>query len=541
MKNTFFVLSFVAALLLIGNGCNGKKKNLTVDTSTEETQQVDDKGIAFEVFQRIPKDDLDVVFREKTYTCPEECYRHFGDSEGNDANAELYLENGGNRMFTVDCFPLKGGGWLAMLVNEGCFDGCEQNVKTYVYKDGVLNFAKGMLPMPVMEEMVAYPFLLYGISDEQISDFKSEWNDRLLYAVMGDDTLCVNVETLNYEEQFMSVLSTRMYVWDGEEFVPIHNNEAHSYHLIDRDGLGGLHLDDTIPQELPGLNKRMEGELVVFSRDGEPFFKLHPDGEGKIQAIDVYAKDLVYYRGKVGDTLNRLLYKGAAENNAYFKDGNFVVSESLNDVGHGIDYVGPKDAIDGAFVEGPIENPKFKSDATVQFVRIYKLNEWENDTCDMRALREALEDAMLDQGNPIYGINHFEYYREMYNDSCQGWCDSYNYYLHCYPLKSGGFKVYETANWQPGWEEEDSESGFSKISAYVYKNGQLTEVEPEPELNDFPLKEDSYHFSTVSNIYFYDRTMTVSTGFAESGKMQGVEFTWDGTTMRKTYEGTFEN
>ena len=89
MKNTFFVLSFVAALLLIGNGCNGKKKNLTVDTSTEETQQVDDKGIAFEVFQRIPKDDLDVVFREKTYTCPEECYRHFGDSEGNDANADL--------------------------------------------------------------------------------------------------------------------------------------------------------------------------------------------------------------------------------------------------------------------------------------------------------------------------------------------------------------------------------------------------------------------------------------------------------------------
>jgi hypothetical protein len=35
--------------------------------------------------------------------------------------------------------------------------------------------------------------------------------------------------------------------------------------------------------------------------------------------------------------------------------------------------------------------------------------------------------------------------------------------------------------------------------------------------------------------------MTVSTGFAENGKMQGVEFTWDGTTMRKTYEGTFEN
>lgn len=541
MKNTFFILSFVAALLLIGNGCNGKKKNLTGTISTEETQQIEDKGIAFEVFQRIPKDDLDEAFREKTYTCPEDCYRHFGNSEGNDADAELYLENGGNRLFTVDCFPLKGGGWLTMLVNEGCFDGCEQNVKTYVYKDGVLNFAKGMLPMPAMEEMVAYPFLLYGISDEQISEFKSEWNDRLLYAVMGDDTLCVNVETLNYEEQFMSVLSTRMYVWNGEGFVPIQNNEARTYHLIDRDGLGGLHLDDTIPQELPGLNKRMEGELVAFNRDGEPFFKLHPDGEGKIQAIDVYAKDLVYYRGKVGDTLNRLLYKGAAENNAYFKDGNFIVSESFNDVGHGIDYVGPKDAIDGAFVEGPIENPKFKPDATVQYIRIYKYHDWTNDTCDMRVLREAIGDAMLDQGDPTYEVNHFEYYRELYNEKCEGWCDSFSYYLHCYPLKSGGFKVYATSNWQDGWEEEDSDNGFSKISAYIYKNGQLTEVEPEPELNDFPLKKDGYRFSTVSGVYFYDRTMTVSTGFAENGKMQGVEFTWDGTTMRKTYEGTFEN
>ena len=152
MKNLWKTTLLAVALLLLGNGCNGKKKNLTGTISTEETQQIDDKGIAFEVFQRIPKEDLDVLFREKTYTCPDDCYRHFGDSEGNDANAELYLENGGNRMFTVDCFPLKGGGWLAMLVNEGCFDGCEQNVKTYqdslkYLKHILLNFPEVHLPI----------------------------------------------------------------------------------------------------------------------------------------------------------------------------------------------------------------------------------------------------------------------------------------------------------------------------------------------------------------------------------------------------------
>jgi len=535
----FFILSFVAALLLIGYGCNGKKEK-KADTPTE-VSSFDDKGIAFEVFQLIPKDDLDEAFREKTYTCPENCYRHFGDSEGNDANAELYLENGGNRLFTVDCFPLKGGGWLTMLVNEGCFDGCEQNVKTYTYKDGVLNFAKGVLPIPAMEEMVAYPFLLYGISDEQISEFKSEWNDRMLYNVKGD-TLMVEAETLNYDEQFMLVLSTRKYVWDGERFVAIPNNEARTYHLIDRNGLGGLHLNDSMPEELPGLSKRYEGEVLAFNRDGEPFVKLHPDGAGKIQAIDVFAKDLTYYRGKIGDTLNRLLYKGALENKAYYKEGEFVVTEESEYSDNRIDYVGPKDAIDGSFVDGEIANPKFRPDATVQYIRIYKPHHWENDTCDMRALRESLSDGSLIAGYADYGINSFHYLVERYNDSCQGYCDVYETFIHCYPLKSGGFKVYETHNWQPGWEiENNPEEGFTLISAYIYKNGDLTEVEPEPELNDFPLNSDNYHFSTVSGVFFYDRTMTIVTESLGDGRYQGVEFTWDGATMKKTFEGAFDN
>ena len=66
-------------------------------------------------------------------------------------------------------------------------------------------------------------------------------------------------------------------------------------------------------------------------------------------------------------------------------------------------------------------------------------------------------------------------------------------------------------------------------------------MESEPELNDFPVKNDGIHFSNVTSVFFYDRTITVATGFAGEDKMQGVEFTWDGTKMKKTFEGTFEN
>lgn len=538
MKKTLIVLSFVASLLLLCCGCDRFKKS-GGDTPNELPKN-NEKGIAFEVFQRIPPNDLDEAFREKTYTCPEDCYRHFGGSDGNENNAEDYSEVG-SKSFAVDCFPLNSGGWLVVLVNEGCFEGCNQTVKTYLYKDGILSFANGILPRPIMEEMTEYPFLIYGISDEEISSLKAEWDERLLYYVPSNDTLSVDIETLDYDDQFMTVLRSKTYVWNGESFAPIHSDVKKTYPLVSFDGLGGLQLNDTMPDELPGLEKRLEGEAVAFNRDGIPFVKLHPDDEGRIQAIDVFAKDMTYYRGKIGDTLNRLLYKGAAENKAYFLDGEFVVNEVANYTENRIDYVGPKDAMNGNFVEGPIENPKFKPGATVQYIRIYKFHEWENDTCDMRALRDALEDAMLDQGNPVYGINDFEYYRELYNEKCEGWCDAFNYYLHCYPLKNGGFKVYVTVNWQPGWEEDEVNSGYSKFSAYIYKNGQLTEVEPEPELNDFPVKNDGIHFSNVTSVFFYDRTITVATGFAGEDKMQGVEFTWDGTKMKKTFEGTFEN
>jgi hypothetical protein len=533
MKKTLIVLSFVASLLLLGCGCDRFKKG---SNTPPESPQVDDKGIAFEIFERIPKEDLNETFREKTYSCPDGCHRHFGDYVNEVVENEMFSMEGDNS-FSVNCFPLNSGGWMTLLVNQSCFDRCNQTVKTYLYKDGLLSFVSDVLPHPSMDEMVADPFLVCDVDPEELEAAKRDWNNRYLYGVKGEDTLTVGVETFFFNEMLEQAILGKQYVWNGESFAEIAPAQDATFNIIDYDGLGSLKLGGTLPDPMVGFSKSVADDGLLFSRDGREVFKAHLNGEGVIEAISIYAKEYTHQGLKVGDTLNMLAQKPGLV--SCYKDGNFVVTDGRGVDNCRIDYVGPKDAMNGTFVEGPIEDPKFKPDATVQYIRIYKYHDWENDTCDMHALREALENAMLFNGDPIYGENHFEYYRELYNEECQGWCDAFHSYLHCYPLKSGGFKVYETTDWQPGIDT-DAE-GYTKFSAYIYKDGVLTEVEPEPELNAFSIKEDGIHFVDVMGAYFYDRSMTVATGETEDGKLQGVEFTWDGTTMKKTYEGTFEN
>ena len=534
MKKTSIVL-VLSVLLILGCGCNRKPQG---NTNPVETPQVDDKGIAFEVFQRIPKEDLDENFRETPYVCPDDCRRHFGDELDEVTENEMLIVES-SASFDVNCFPMKDGGWLVLLVNQGCYDRCNQTVKTYHYEDGLLNYVSDVLPRPTMDEMIADPFLVCGVDPEELEAPKSVWADRYLYGVKGDDTLTVGIETTFFNEMVDRAIREKQYVWNGETFVEVVPEQSTTYDIVDYDGLGSIKLGGVLPETMMGFSMFETSDGLLFSRNGQDVFKAHLDEDGLIEAISVYAKEYAHKGLKVGDTLSMLAQKPGYA--AFYKDGTFVVTDGRGFDNYRIDYVGDDDAIDGTFVEGLIETPKFKRDATVQHIRIYKYHDWEHDTCDMRALREAIGDAMLDQGDPTYGINDFEYYRELYNEKCEGWCDAFNYYLHCYPLKSGGFKVYETANWQPGWEEEEANSGYSEFSAYIYKKGQLIEVEPEPELNDFPMAQDGIHFSSVIGVYFYDRTMTVATGETDDGKMIGVEFTWDGTTMHKTYEGTFEN
>lgn len=541
MKKVSIILALLSALLLLGYGCNGKKEK-KADTPVEPVK-VDDKGIAFEVFQRIPKVDLDERFQKKEYTCPEDCRRRFGDSESNDKNADLYLENGGNHSFSVNCFPLNDGGWLALLINEGCFEGCKQTVRTYQYKDNVLNYVSDVLPRPTMEEMIVDPFILCGIEEWEMNNFRAEWNSRVLYYVSGDDILLYSVNCLSYDDLFEIALRDKKYAWNGETFEEINSDEDYTFNIIDYYGLGSIKLGNTPPESIAGYNRLDTDRGLLYSLNGQQMFKTELDGDGKVEAIDVYAKGYAHYGTKIGDTLFRLAEKEGFK--TYFKDSTFVVTDDRGSDNCCIDYVGPNDAINGNFVEGLIANPKIKPDATVQYIRIYKPHQWENDTCDMQALKAAMDEASLFDDYPdclkaYYDINSLYYFRELYNHNCDGYCDGFQFYLRCYPMKSGGFKVYVTTEWQPGDESDDVDAGYSPIQAFIYKDGKVTEAEVEPGMNDFETNIGGSRFAKVSGIDTNDKTINM-TFEDESEKKHRIEYTWDGTAMRKTYEGPFDN
>lgn len=166
---------------------------------------------------------------------------------------------------------------------------------------------------------------------------------------------------------------------------------------------------------------------------------------------------------------------------------------------------------------------------------------WKNDTCDMRALRDAIGDGLLFNGEPQYWINDFSYYREIYNEKCEGWCDALYYYMHSFPMKSGGFKVYTTYKFEPGWPEDEAEEGFSQLLAYIYKDDEAVEVEPEPELNAFEFNDHNVFANIWSVLFLDDAIVFFYNKENETDATRGVVFTWDGETMTKTYEGVIDD
>lgn len=172
MKRSPIILLVAAfAMMICGSGCgnhphhtpsqdSGSAQELITDTLLETSEEVtaptlpadNETDIAFQIFQRIPRADLDYKFHDKTYTCPEGCTR----------TLILYEEDTTNGLnsdqLTVTCFPHDDGGWVAVLCDYGCFDICSFNLgKAYLYKDGELHEAPELIPMPPFEGKVLAP------------------------------------------------------------------------------------------------------------------------------------------------------------------------------------------------------------------------------------------------------------------------------------------------------------------------------------------------------------------------------------------------
>lgn len=167
-----------------------------VEETTLEAMPLDNEtGIAFQIFEKIPQDDLDFKFRDKTYTCPEGCDRTLILYE------ETTIDGLSTDELTVTCFPHDDGGWVAVLCDYGCFDYCSYGLgKAYLYKDGELHEAPELIPLP---------------------PYKGEVLAPIFYAHYCDSTgLFAFVLGMEYDEFGESLISQEThYAWNGRRFV----------------------------------------------------------------------------------------------------------------------------------------------------------------------------------------------------------------------------------------------------------------------------------------------------------------------------------
>jgi hypothetical protein len=68
----------------------------------------------------------------------------------------------------------------------------------------------------------------------------------------------------------------------------------------------------------------------------------------------------------------------------------------------------------------------------------------------------------------------------------------------------------------------------------------VTEAEVEPGMNDYETNVGGFRFVKVIDIIFRDDAIEIVHKDESNGKRR-VEYTWDGTSMRKTNEELYEN
>ena len=217
MKRIILILPLLLAL----TACH-----ITINNDDGTTREVDVEGIAFKVFQQIPQDDYDAHYRDHDITCPDSCTTHF----------ELSIDYSefnepGDETLDVDCLPMDGGGWLALMTRYGCLDDCCYGPgKAYIYKDGELTEAPEILPTP---------------------PYKGEILEDYYYSrYIAGGKLFVDVVGIHFDESssvFVSQEST--YSWDGKRFVELSTEEFEYDDELEKD----LDTLDMIPCDMEAL------------------------------------------------------------------------------------------------------------------------------------------------------------------------------------------------------------------------------------------------------------------------------------------------
>ncbi len=245
MRMKSFTLFLCVMLVAVACAGNSNKKADEQPAGDPETEQIQtnfvpvpvpkgSEGIAFKAYEQIlltkmdEYDEEEFVFNDE---CPDDCvltYTSYTD------DIEGYYEER-----TVDCLPLPDGDWLAIWTWAGAAEGEPTSYENnaYFYKDGKLEEAKGLLPVP--KDITPF-FKPESLEDHEdlVNTLKAAYKERpesFLVYHCGTDNQSLRIEfrpTDPYLEQYENHIWTDecwdllkeyndlpLYRWDGKKFV----------------------------------------------------------------------------------------------------------------------------------------------------------------------------------------------------------------------------------------------------------------------------------------------------------------------------------
>ena len=415
-------------------------------------------------------------------------------------------------------------------------------LKYYHYNDGKLTEQKDIQPTPSINEFAAIDAVAFYDPDDE-----------------GDFGPAGIIYNYNFVDQLLEVSASPFWVdpfylyykWDGSKFVLDHKSDLPKHiNLITSAGLGNIYVGDNPPENLEGFQANTLGKTMNFNRDGKKMFKLSLNADGKIDTITILS-DLYTYRMDVdgpsktplGIGFNPIDFGFWVKQYFKFKDNNWVrtipaiADENLeeatqkNDSLGVIEFYTTNDGITNLYPEnGKIvthdNRPEFNENATITLIKIYK-GQPEIDTgLDIFHQLITLH-AKENDDNPL--LNYDEQADEIYKDNKKtngfhlndyGSHQVYNHAFKYFPLKSGGYKVYEYVAWEHGFRYDYHVDPFDEqyhLYCYIYKDGTLTPTALEPDI--------------PSDLH------STPTPLTDNGlKGFGDTFVWDGESMVKQEE-----
>ena len=415
-------------------------------------------------------------------------------------------------------------------------------LKFYHYNDGKLTELKDIQPTPSINEFAAIDAVAFYDPDDE-----------------GDFGPAGIIYNYNFVDQLLEVSASPFWVdpfylyykWDGSKFVLDHKSDLPKHiNLITSAGLGNIYVGDNPPEKLEGFQANTLGKTMYFNRDGKKMFKLSLNADGKIDTITILS-DLYTYRMDVdgpsktplGIGFNPIDYGFWGKQYFKFKDNNWVrtipaiADENLeeatqkNDSLGVIEFYTTNNGITNLYPEiGKVvtndDRPDFNSNATITLIKIYKAQPEIDTGLDIFHQLIKLH-AKENDDNPL--LNYDEQADEIYKDNKKtngfhlndyGSHQVYNHAFKYFPLKSGGYKVYEYVAWEHGYQYNCEVNPFDEefhLYCYIYKDGTLTPTALEPDI--------------PSDLH------STPTPLTDNGlKGIGYTFVWDGESMVKQEE-----